>query len=202
MDKRVEDTVKVYDQFAKDFADFNFPRVLQYQLNQFISCLPKNAKILDVACGAGRDVQYFLEEGYNAVGIDLSKGMIEQAKNRVSGGSFIQMDMLDLKFDTEEFDAVWCMNSLLHIPKDIVMNALKNFHKVLKPNGVLFLAVQEGEGEKFVRFEKSGNMPRFFAFYQQPEIENMLEEAGFIISSSYNEDDEEVSWINILAKKA
>jgi ubiquinone/menaquinone biosynthesis C-methylase UbiE len=201
MDKRIEDTIKVYDQFAKDFANFTFPRILQYQISQFLSHLPKHAKILDVACGAGRDVQYFMEEGYDPVGIDASKGMINEAKSRVVDGNFKQMDMLNLEFDENSFDAVWCMNSLLHIPKDLVLNALKNFFKVLKPSGVLFLAVQEGEGERFVNFEKSGNLPRFFAFYNQAELENLLEEAGFTIVTSYNEEDEEVSWINVLAKK-
>jgi SAM-dependent methyltransferase len=41
--------------------------------------LPKNARILDVACGKGRHSVALAKHGYNVIGIDLSSNSIEQA---------------------------------------------------------------------------------------------------------------------------
>lgn len=200
MVREVENNIKVYDACASEISDFSFPRLPQYQLNQFISNLSKNAKVLDVGCGCGRDVSYLMEEQYDVIGVDLSKGMINEAKKRVEGGNFILMDMLDLKFDKESFDGIWCMASLDHIPKDIVPGVVGKLYDLLSDKGVLYLSVPEGEDEGTVDYEKSGNMSRFCAHYNQEELKALLKAAGFNILTIFTEDDD-VSWINVLCKK-
>jgi SAM-dependent methyltransferase len=47
--------------------------------------LPKNSKILDVACGNGRHSLLFAMKGYSVTGIDLSPYLIRIAKSYVTG---------------------------------------------------------------------------------------------------------------------
>jgi len=42
----------------------------------------KNFKILDIACGKGRDNFFFLKKGFRAKGLDISKTAIENNKKR------------------------------------------------------------------------------------------------------------------------
>ena len=70
-------TIEAFNNFAEQYADFTFSSILQYELNRFIAFLPKDAKILDLACGSGRDVQYFLDYNYEVIGIDASENMIK-----------------------------------------------------------------------------------------------------------------------------
>ena len=68
--------------------------------------LPKNGKILDLACGKGRHSVYLNKLGYNVTGVDLSEHSINYAK---------QFENDSLRFDVhnmtkpypETFDAVF-----------------------------------------------------------------------------------------------
>lgn len=200
-DSRIIETIKVYEKIAKSYAEYTFDKILQYQLTQFTTFLPKKAKILDIGSGSGRDVQYLMEEGHEVVGIDLSKNLIKEAKKRVPKGKFYQMDMLEMKFCDETFDGIWCHATLCHILKLDAPKALKEMFRILKPDGVLYIGLREGEGEKMICYLKSGNLPKFFAFYTQIELEEMIMNAGFDILNSYSERDEQSAWINTFARK-
>jgi ubiquinone/menaquinone biosynthesis C-methylase UbiE len=201
MEEKLKKTYEVYSKYAKDYAEATFQNITQYQLIQFISHLPKDAKVLDIGCGSGKDTAYLTEEGYDVTGIDYSPEMIEEAKSRVPEGKFKVMDMRTLEFDNESFDGIWCLASFFHIPKEKALKVLKGFRDVLKAEGVMYIAVKEGEGEQMVEYPQTSNQPRFFAFYKQAEIEGLLEAAGFTILNSYTEDDDEDTWINVFCKK-
>ncbi len=88
MDSDYKKTIEAFNKFAEQYADFTFSNLLQYELNRFIALIPKNAKILDVGCGSGRDVHYFLEYFLKPIGLDASEDLINEAKKRVPEGSF------------------------------------------------------------------------------------------------------------------
>ena len=174
--------VKIYDKIAKkyterffnDFSDRNF-------VNNFLALLSRKAKILDVGCGPGNFTEYFIRKGYTVEGIDLSKEMIKMAKQKVPQGSFKIMDLRKLKYSRESFDGVFSAYSLIHIPKRDINSTLKEFNKVLRPKGLLFLAIQEGEGEKFVREPLKEGEKIFIKFFTTKELEGSLRKTSFKI---------------------
>ena len=199
----IKKTIETYNQIAKIYADYTFNRLFQYHLNEFISLIPKDAKILDIGCGSGRDVQYFLDYNLNPIGIDISHEMINEAKTRVPNGDFKKMDMRNLKFKENTFDALWACASLLHISRKELPKVLQNLNKIIKPNGILFIALKEGEGSKIIREQKYKDLPRLFVYYNKPEIEKLINENGFsIIKSEIEKGTEKTNWINILCKKS
>lgn len=147
---------------------------------------------MEVGCGAGRDALLFKEHGfYQYIGIDASPEMLAEARRLVSGIIFLEMNMYSLNFEENFFDGFWAVASLLHIPKrkvfgvfqrriDIVLGQIR---KVVRKNGVGFIAMKEGDGEKKV-YNKEGN-PKFVVFYKEEEFKKILEENKFeIIKSS------------------
>jgi ubiquinone/menaquinone biosynthesis C-methylase UbiE len=198
--KAIEKTIETYSKHAKLFHKAHEHQLLQFQLNNFLSKLP-GKKILDAGCGSGRDAAYFIEEGFEVTGIDLADGMLEELKKNSPKAEFKKMDMRHLDFSNNSFDGIWAMASVIHIPKSDISKTLSEFYRVLKPAGILYLAVKEGEGENIIESRNLENSPKYVVFYKKEELEEFLKEANFkIIESTISESDNNV-WIEIMAKK-
>ncbi|OGF22596.1 hypothetical protein A2Y83_01065 [Candidatus Falkowbacteria bacterium RBG_13_39_14] len=60
---------------------------------------------------------------------------------RRGGGNFVIGDILDLPFEEDEFDIVFCVAVLHHIPsRELRQKAMHEVHSVLKPGGILITA--------------------------------------------------------------
>src|SRR5690242_2246303 len=88
-----------YDRIAADYARTNAVVPLEYRDHLFPKWLAIAgrraggvARVLDAGCGAGRDLAWFEGLGVPIVGIDLSQGMLAEARTRFAG-SLLQMDM-------------------------------------------------------------------------------------------------------------
>jgi 2-polyprenyl-3-methyl-5-hydroxy-6-metoxy-1,4-benzoquinol methylase len=111
-------------------------------IKKFLSLLNPNSQLLDAACGAGLYDELLLEAGHRVLGIDQSGGMLAQARehypvDRFPGLSYEKLGLQELDFQAE-FDGLLCMDAFEHIcPEDIPV-IMGNFHKALKPGGVLY----------------------------------------------------------------
>lgn len=198
----VKKTIETYDKIAEHYAKkySNLERV-KYLANRFMYCLNGN-KILDIGCGHGRDVKYFSDIGFKVVGIDLSSNLLKIAKQNAPNAKILKMDMRKLGFHDEYFDGAWAAASFLHIPKKEAKEVLNEFNRVIKKDGVLFIAVKEGEGEKIVEERKNNQVySRFFAFYEQKEFQNLVEASGFKIFNAIVKKTDVDIWISLFARK-
>ncbi|MBR2214985.1 MAG: class I SAM-dependent methyltransferase [Selenomonadaceae bacterium] len=95
--------------------------------------------ILDVGTGAGFFAILLAAEGHRVVGIDMSKDMVHEAKkNMLAAGcraEFRRMNAEELDFPDEYFDAVISRNLTWTLTD--VMEAYREWRRVLKPGGVL-----------------------------------------------------------------
>ena len=142
---------------------------------------------------------WFESHNINVTGVDFSNSMLEIARTKVRG-SLVQADMRKLPFEAGSSDGIWCNASLLHLPKTDSPAALLEFKRILKPNGVLFLAVQEGGGENLETREVYGGNQRLFARYSTPEMTGLLEAAGFEVLKRYTHETHDRIWIRFLAR--
>ena len=197
----VKVTVDAYNKHAGLYADYTFPLISQYQLTRFVVLLPEGkGPVLDAGSGSGRDVAYLKEEGIDAVGIDLSKELIKYAKKRVKA-VFKERDIRETGFKDGMFRGVWCCATLFHLPKKEAANAIKEFNRILKDNGVLYLSLREGDKDGFVDYKKLNKEPVYMAKYLKEEAEEMLKQNGFRIDESFTENIDGKVWINIFARK-
>jgi SAM-dependent methyltransferase len=95
--------------------------------------------LLDVGCGTGRHLRY-LKGWYRCTGTDLSKEMLDIAGRTVKGVRFRKADMMHLKM-SERFDVITCLFSVIGYAKTYrnLDRAIRNFHDLLKPGGVLII---------------------------------------------------------------
>ncbi len=107
-------------------------------------------RILDVACGIGRDSLELARSGFEVVGVDASEDMISIARDKAHSErlkvELLLGDMYHLSdlFPKQRFDAAICVgNSLLHADnKEQIARCVKSMKNVLKPKGVLLLQCQ------------------------------------------------------------
>lgn len=200
-------TIQVYNQIARDYAQKSESRLPRFQLNKFLHLIPPHSRILDAACGAGRDSAFFLRHGHKPIGIDLSAELLKQAALLHPEIETKLMDLTNLQFTPNYFDAIWSAATLLHLERIEVQNVLNKYYQILKPGGICFVSVKEGSGEKDVIEERSNFQPRKFVYYSRQEMEEYFRKAGFTIIESFTADNKthgskrDVVWVNIYARK-
>lgn len=200
----VKKTIEVYDRLGSKYTS-SIEKAVIDETEMFMEKLPNGSKILDVGCSGGRDSKLFTDAGFEVIGIDLCEDFLTLARKNVSAAIFLKKDLLELDFEDESFDSIWASAVLLHLEKEDITKVLHDFYRILKKDGIVFIAVKKGAGEKFVTDSLSGGNSRYFSFYTKDEIENFIQKAGFKIIYSKIRGDEtgrnEVQWIRIFAQK-
>jgi len=88
------------------------------------SILDPNKTLLEIGAGHGRDSLFFQVQGLKVTCIDLSPAMVSLCQQK--GITAHIMDVVNLKFENVSFDAVYSLNSFLHLSKKEFPVALKN----------------------------------------------------------------------------
>jgi sterol 24-C-methyltransferase len=160
--------------------------------------MKSSSLLLDAGCGEGFVAMYLAKKyGFHIHGVDLLDFSIEKAKKLLGKDlekniTFQVMDYTRLDFPDETFDAVYTLETLVHAPDYI--QALHEFHRVLKPHGKLVLFEYSlrpynnppSEEEKTWKLiiEESGmhSLPYFL----HDTFPQLLKQAGFIDISVEN----------------
>jgi len=114
------------DLYAKVEYLFDFEEVMEFLWGKYIEELKKlNVEtILDIGCGSGGFMQKAKKEGFEIVGIDISKKMIDLAKNK--GLEVYHKDLCEFE---GKFDACVAIFDVINYMDD---EYLKNFFKCVK----------------------------------------------------------------------
>jgi ubiquinone/menaquinone biosynthesis C-methylase UbiE len=178
-----------YDALAERYAVVNaeMPEAVTVSANRFLAALARGSEVasgsvLDLGCGAGRDMQWMEARQLEVVGADLSSGMLSQARRRVLGG-LVSLDMRALPLASESFAGVWCNAALIHLPKEDVPGALAEVSRILVRGGTLFISIQVGSGETWEEESYDVAVRRFFARYTTAEFQGLMVSANFDVDS-------------------
>lgn len=191
--QKIYDKQKIVDIYSKTHNDIN---TIKIHADNFIAHL-NGLNIIDIGCGPGRDVKYFFDNGYNVVGLDMSEKLLQVAKKKTPGASFEHKNMKNLDVLKKKFNGLWSCGSFYHLEKKDAILTLKGFYNILLPGGQMYLALKEGEGEIFI---KNLGEEKFYSFYNEDEIVELVEKVGFNIREIIKEK-KEANWINIFAEK-
>jgi cyclopropane fatty-acyl-phospholipid synthase-like methyltransferase len=153
-------TSQAYDLWADVYdTDGNFLQALdtvemRTLVPKMLSLLrsPKPWKLVDLGCGTGRNTAALLEvEEATVVGLDVSQGMLDVARQRLGQGlpggklRLEKLDMIEASSPpswVSDVDAVVSTLVLEHVPADDFFNHVST---MLRPGGVLLLTNMHAE---------------------------------------------------------
>ncbi len=96
---------------------------------------------LDFGCGVGRLTQALADYFDEVTGVDISEGMIQQARNLNQHGSrcsYVANDTPNLSFlASDSFDLVYSSITLQHMHTDYSSGYIREFLRVVKPSGLV-----------------------------------------------------------------
>ena len=141
-----EELAERYDDWAKDYdtdleQDFEWLGP-QKAAEVFSKYVPKNGRVLDAGAGTGLVGKFLSENGYSTlVAMDLSMGMLEEARKKNVYQEFHQMVMGEpLDFSSDYFDAVVSVGVLTvgHAPA----SSLDELIRITKPGGYVVFSLR------------------------------------------------------------
>jgi ubiquinone/menaquinone biosynthesis C-methylase UbiE len=190
-----------YDLVAQQFLERNQDRsIIREDLDEFASWLENDALILDIGCGPGHDAVEFQRRGFRVVCADLSKGVLQIGRARFPAPR-VQADMRSLPF-SRCAEGLWVNASLLHLAREQVPLALKEFHRVLLPGAVLHVSVKQGAGAGWDVRRYGAAAPRWFTYWLPAKFDELLEESGFEILCAKERPGELDDWLVRIARSS
>jgi len=148
----------------------------------------RGEKVLEVACGSGGVTCAMARHtGGACVGVDINAHAIEAAKHRAGHdgiAGLVSFQVVDaggrLPLATESFDAVFCNDSINHLPGRAAV--LQDWYRLLRPGGrVLFTDPIVVTGQLSNEEIRARSSIGFFLFTPVGHNERLLEQAGFTI---------------------
>ena len=100
---------------------------------------------LDFGCGVGRLTQALARRFASSVGVDISQQMIQQAEalNRYAHCRYVTSSAAPLPFADASFSFIYSNIVLQHVPRRFAKEYLREFVRLLAPDGVLVFGVQD-----------------------------------------------------------
>ncbi len=192
-----DSTLRYYDERATEYVARTDQLDMEEMYQPFLELVPIGGQILDAGCGAGRDVQAFVERGYRVAAFDASATMVALTTKR-TGIAAVQGRFQDLTY-RDAFDGIWACASLLHVPSDELNDVFKRLHHALKIGGVCFMSFKRGNGERM------DDGRQYIDFTQVVLRERLSSISGFAIICIWSTDDlsgrSDVQWLNALVKR-
>ena len=178
-----------YDRVMQPYTDQIFDELSGKPLDrQLLDRLAESARgvgpICDLGCGPGQVARCLHTRGAEVCGVDLSAGMVEQARRLNSGIPFMQGDMLTLDITDETWRGIAAFYSLIHVPRPELGQAIGEMYRVLRPHGLALLAFHIGDKTKHLEEWFGEQVSVDFFFFRSEEIKEHLLAAGFTIEDA------------------
>lgn len=187
-------TREFYNENAQDYAARTLEIDPAHEREKFMSCLPEGGAILDVGCGAGRDLEIFRKYGFDPIGVDGSAEMCSLARMH-SGCRVYNMTFEEFN-PYRKVDGIWAMASLVHTADKDLPQLIARLWSWLKPGGVMFTCFKDKSAAGV-----SGDS-RFFNGFSMDEVTHLFGTLeGVEILETWASDGHNTTWQNIILRK-
>jgi ubiquinone/menaquinone biosynthesis C-methylase UbiE len=121
----------------------------------------KKARVLDLGFGAGRNLIYTANQGFEVHGVDMSETGLKVTKERLRKqdlkAHILKVDMNLLPYINSCFDIVICLFAIYHQKLKEIQTTISEIRRVLRKGGALLLNFQSKRSHRYgkgVKVEK------------------------------------------------
>jgi ubiquinone/menaquinone biosynthesis C-methylase UbiE len=175
-----------YDRVADEYTRHIFDELQSKPLDRafldrFAAETAGIGRVCDIGCGPGHVARYLHQAGVTVFGLDLSTGMLEQARKLDPEIRFTQGNMLGLELADESLAGIVAFYSIVHLPQDSLPQAFCEMERVLQPGGRLLLAFHMGN--EVIQLKELWGQPVSldFFFFEPAIIQREMESSGLRI---------------------
>ncbi len=180
------DLQSTYDRIAAHFSEtreYAWPEVESFLANRAVN------RAIDIGCGNGRHTELLAEHASEAVGVDLSRGLLDEAVSRAQErgfagtSAFVHGNAVALPVQTGTVDLAVYVATLHHLsPRATRIESLNELARVLKPDGVGLVSVWSTAHDRFDRTDgfdttvewtlpNGETVPRYYHIYSPEEFD-------------------------------
>ena len=173
--------INPYDEICPQWDEYRKKTSVNKCIADFSRRLKPNSSILDVGCGTGYPIDFFLSErGFRITGLDSSAKMIEKAASlKLKNTEYHVADLFGFRTE-EKFDAIIAFDCLWHICHDNQKYIYGTIASLIKKGGYFIFTHGKKDGE--IYGEMMGQT-FYYSALDAEEVKKILISEGFEIIS-------------------
>jgi len=182
-----------YDRVAREYADQIYGELANKPfdrdlLDRFAARVRERGWVGDFGCGPGQIAHYLCDHGVKSFGLDLSAGMLAEARRLNPDLGFVQSSMLELGIGSETLAGIAAFYSVIHIPRTRLVQAFGEMRRVLQPGGFCLLTYHLGSEDTHHEEMLGQTVDLDVALFTTAEITGYLPAAGFKVEEALERD--------------
>ena len=157
-----EKIIKCYNATAESYAATRIDELSKKHfdkmiLTEFARLNKDSGTCVDFGCGPGQTTKFLFDAGLkNIIGVDISPGMVNEAKRIFPYIKFETGDLLALGYDANYFGSAIAFYAIVHFDYDEIAEAFKEVHRVLKKDAHFLFSFHVGD--EIVHFDNANGI--------------------------------------------
>lgn len=179
-----------YDRIADEYANHLFNELQnkpfdRQLLEWFAAEVRHRGRVCDIGCGPGHIARYLRDAGIRVFGLDLSPGMLEQARRLNPDIEFCEGNMVGLPILAGSLAGITAFYAVVNTPEQYLSETFSEMNRVLQPGGRLLLSFHVGD-ETIRPSELWGRaLAMDFFLFRTAAVRTLLEAAGFVVEQVF-----------------
>lgn len=173
-----------YDRVAEEYArhlygELRHKPLDRELLDRFAERVRGKGLVCDLGCGPGQVARYLHDKKVDVCGVDLSVGMVEQARRLNPGIDFRQGNMLALPIADDSWAGIAGFYAIVNFPPADLAAVIREMQRALRPGGSVVLSFHIGEQIEHVSDLWGCAVSLDFYFFGVARVTAELLAAGF-----------------------
>jgi SAM-dependent methyltransferase len=141
-------TINAYDSSPEQYADEWHSQPAAADLHELVHRYFRPGPTADIGCGSGRDTAWLAAQGFEAIGYDVSAGLLGEARRRYPGIPFRVSALPELAgIDDASFENALCETVVMHLPVGDIPASVSRLCAILRQGGTMYLSWRVTEDE-------------------------------------------------------